>query len=72
MIPKPAEYRNGYIFAKNSKDNDLQDILNSYDKVKCIICNSNTRKNFIVSNGTFPISINNKLADGIFFVNGVY
>ena len=72
MIPKAAEYKNGYIFAKNSRDIDLQNILNSYSEVKCIICNSNTRKNFVVHNGTFPISINNKLADGVFFVNGVY
>lgn len=46
MICKSGDYRNGYIFTPNSCNDDLQEILNSYDKVNCIICNENTKKNF--------------------------
>ena len=72
MIYKSAEYRNGYIFAPSSTDADFQKILKSYDKVNCVICNSLTRKNFMVGVfGANIITINNKLADGVFFVNRI-
>lgn len=67
MIYRSAEYQNGYIFAPSSTDADFQKILKSYDYVSCVICNSVTRRNF--KTGTIGITINNKLADGVFFVN---
>lgn len=73
MICKSAEYKNGYIFTKTSTDKDFQRILKQYDKVRCIICNENTVKNFRQPFLSSPrITINNKLADGVFFVNGVF
>ena len=73
MICKSGDYRNGYIFTPSSCDADFQEILKSYDKVNCIICNENTIKNFRVGLlGQNIITINNKLADGVFFINGVY
>lgn len=73
MICKSGDYKNGYIFTPNSCNDDLQEILNSYDKVNCIICNENTKKNFKTPLlGHSIITINNKLVDGVFFVNGCY
>lgn len=73
MIYKAAEYKNGYIFAPSSTDSDFQAILKSYPKVNCIICNQNTLRNF--RNGPIAnpmITINNKLVDGVFFVNNTH
>lgn len=73
MICKSAEYKNGYIFTPTSTDDDFQKILKSYDKVNCLICNENTIRNFRRGfMGQSIITINKKLADGVFFINGVY
>lgn len=73
MICKSAEYKNGYIFTPTSTDDDFQKILKSYDKVNCLICNKNTIRNFRRGfMGQSIITINKKLADGVFFINGVY
>lgn len=75
MIPKAAEYKHGYVLAKNSTDDDFQEIIKSYgDKYHCLICNSNTAKNFRIGflGGYSTITINEKLADGVFFINGVF
>lgn len=71
MICKHREFENGYIFTSSSKDYDLQNIFKKYDEVKCVICNKNTAKNFRVSNGYSIITINNKIADGCFFINKI-
>lgn len=74
MIPKHADYKNGYVLAKNSTDEDFQKIIKSYgDDYHCLICNSNTAKNFKTSFlGYSTITINEKLADGVFFINGCF
>lgn len=74
MIPKHADYKNGYILATNSTNEDFQEIIKSYgDKYHCLICNSNTAKNFRIELlGNPTITINEKLADGVFFINGVF
>lgn len=73
MIYKHGDYKNVYIFAKSSTDKDFQEILKTYDKVNCIICNKNTAKNFRVPIfGYSIITINNKISDGCFFINGTY
>lgn len=73
MIYKAGEYKNGYIFAKSSTDADFQAILESYPKVNCIICNENTLRNFQNAHAARPrITINNKLVDGVFFVNNTH
>ncbi len=70
MIYKSAEYENGYILAESSRDKELQAIFDKYDEVKCVIVNRNTAKNFGV-NGRSIVTVNNRLADGVFFVNRI-
>lgn len=73
MICKHGDYKNGYIFTPSSTDEDFQNILKSYDKVRCVICNKNTSRNFKIGLlGHSIITINNKLNDGVFFINGCY
>lgn len=75
MICKHGDYKNGYIFTSTStNDNeDFQEILKTYDKVRCIICNKNTARNFRVGLlGNNIITINNKLNDGCFFINHLF
>lgn len=81
MIHKVDGYKNGYVFSatKSEKPDDeiFQDILKEYKKSSkgfhCLICNKVTSKNFRI--GLFSdniITINNKIADGCFFINGCY
>ncbi len=70
MILKHNNYKNGYCFVQSSNDYDLQKLILSYgDKFKRVICNQNTARNFKVTDGYAPITINNKLNDGCFFIN---
>lgn len=84
MIKKHCDYENGYYFIKDSERgfdkrrtaHDLRMILESYgDSFRVVICNKVTAKNFKVTGGTSdfpvksPITINNKLNDGCFFIN---
>lgn len=69
MISKSKEYENGYIFTPTSTDSDLQRILNQYKTIKCVLCNQKTSKNFRVEGGYFPLTINNRISDGVFFIN---
>ena len=68
MIYKHENYKNGYIFAPSSTNADLQNILEKYDKISCIICNAKTIHNFYRRGN---ITINNHIADGCFFVNTI-
>lgn len=74
MIYKHPDYKNGYVFAPSSCDKDFQDILEEYRKtpkgLRCVICNENTLRNFIVWSPV--LVINKKLVDGVFFINGVF
>lgn len=72
MILKHSNYKNGYCFVQYSTDYDLQKLIQSYgDKFKRVICNKNTARNFTVNKGYAPITINNKLNDGCFFINSI-
>lgn len=77
MIHKSGDYKNGYIFGPNSTDSQFQRIISKdyggWDNIKCIICNQRTKQNFQFSmNGYSILTINNKLVDGVFFVNHVF
>lgn len=73
LICKSAEYKNGYIFTPTSTNRDLQEIFKKYDEVRCVICNSKTARNFKVSSwGYSTITINNRISDGCFFINGAF
>ena len=84
MIKKHCDYENGYCFIKDSERGfnkrrtayDLKQILKSYgDSFRVVICNKVTAKNFKVTGGSSdrpvksPITINNNLNDGCFFIN---
>lgn len=75
MIKKVEGTKNGYILDKSSKDEDLQKIIKEeYNgKIKCLICNKRMSKNF--NYGLFGSSyttINNKVPDNIFYLNGFF
>lgn len=73
MICKHGDYTNGFVFTETSTDEDLQNILKMYDKVRCVICNKNTARNFRIGlMGSNIITINNKLSDGRFFINNPF
>ena len=81
MIKKHEGYKNGYYFVTDAPNKfffnktalDLRTILETYgDTFKRVICNSKTAKNFKVTGvGKSPITINNTLNDGCFFVNSL-
>ena len=73
MIGKINGKKNGYALLEDTTNEEFQSLLKSYPKVKCIICNERLYSRFRV--GTFGkniITINKKIPDGIFYVNGVY
>lgn len=77
MIHKSDKYQNGYIFGPNSTDSQFQRIIREdyggWDNIKCIICNSRTKQNFQPpADGYSILTINNKLVDGVFFVNHAF
>lgn len=52
---------------------ETEELLKSYDKVRCVICNSKTSLCFRVGLlGNNILTINNKLLDGVVYINGVY
>lgn len=75
MIYKLNGLKHGY----SIRDTDAGDsetfekILKSYEKVRCIICNRNTAKYFRTPLlGSSIITINNKMLDGVFYINHVF
>ena len=71
MIYKSAEYENGYVLSKSSRDRELQALFDKYGEVKCVIMNRKTARNFRCTNGRSIVTVNNRLADGVFFVNKI-
>lgn len=76
MIIKDAMFKNKYILRGDSNNDDFQDILRSYPKINCVICNAETAKRFTrrfaFLFGSGPVTINNNIPDGVFWINGVY
>lgn len=71
-ILKDNSLRNKYILLDNSTNMDFQEIIKGR-KVNCIICNSNTAKHFKTPFfGNSIITINNKMLDNVFYINGVF
>lgn len=74
-IIKDNDFKNKYILTEDSSNGDFKAILKSYPKFKCLICNRETRKRFgshWIFLGNPPITINNKIPDGVFWINGMY
>ena len=77
MIAKLEGIQNGYALLRTSTDEEFEAILKQYkdaNNLRCVICNNRTAKCFkhagVLSDP--PITINNKLLSGIFYVNGVF
>lgn len=77
MIAKLEGSQNGYALFGSSTDEEFQAILKQYkdqNNLKCVICNERTAKCFkhagVLSD--HPITINNKMLSGIFYINSVF
>lgn len=70
MISKLANTKHGYDIS-NATNEEFQDLCKNYsEKLCCIIRNSNMRKNFRISLlGSDIITINNRVHDGVIFIN---
>lgn len=65
--------KNGYHISEYSTQADWKQICERYESVKCVICNSATRKYFkIPLLGYDNITINNNIPDNVFYINGVF
>lgn len=76
MIVKDNDFKNKYILQEDSTNKDFQEIMKSYPKFNCIICNKETsvrferRLSFLLGNGL--VTINNSVPDGVFYINGKF
>ena len=77
MIAKLDGQQTGYALLRSSTDEEFQAILKQYkdeNNLKCVICNERTAKCFkhagVLSDP--PITINNKMLSGIFYINSVF
>lgn len=71
-ILKDDRLRNKYILQNDSTDDDFKNIIKG-KKVNCIICNENTAKRFITPLfGHRIVTVNNKMMDDVFYINGVF
>ena len=77
MIAKLEGLQSGYALLRSSTDEEFQAILKQYkdeNNLKCVICNERTAKCFkhagVLSDP--PITINNKMLSGIFYINSVF
>lgn len=70
MIYRLKNTKHGYIMT-DATNEEFENLVKSYqEKVKCIICNSDTAKLFRVGLlGRNIVTINNKVHDGIIFIN---
>lgn len=76
MINKINGFQNGYILTRTSTDEELQEIFKQYrdkGKLNCLICNSETARCFRpeIPSFSLPITINNKMLVGTFYINSV-
>ena len=74
-IFKDKRFKNKYELMIDSTNEDFQEIIKSYSKFRCIICNRETAKAFrpgLLAFGYLPITIRNDIPTGIFWINGMY
>lgn len=72
MLGKVEGKKNGYALFDDTTNEEFQKLLETYPKVKCIICNERLYKRFRV--GTFGkniITVNKKIPDRIFYINQI-
>lgn len=70
MISRLSNTKHGYDIL-NATNEEFQDLCKNYpEKFRCLICNSDMRKNFRIGLlGQDVITINNKVRDGMVFIN---
>jgi hypothetical protein len=70
MITRVKGTKHGYDIS-NATNEEFQDLCKNYpEKLRCLICNSNMRKNFRIGLlGSDIITINNRVHDGVVFIN---
>ena len=69
MIVKLDGFKNKYRLTKSSNSRDLSDLIAKYGKFRCIICNKKTALRF---DRRYYVTINNKVEDNVFYVNGFF
>ena len=73
MLGKVEGKKNGYAILEDTTNEEFRALLKSYPKVRCIICNENLAKRIRYGIlGHSITTINNKIPDNIFYINGVY
>jgi hypothetical protein len=71
-ILKDDRFKNKYILQSDATNSDLMGILHGRN-IRCIICNRNTAKRFRIGLfGENIITVNNKMEDNVFFINGFF
>lgn len=70
MISKLTDTKHGYDIS-NATNEEFRDLCKNYpEKLRCIICNSDMRKNFRIGLLCSDIiTINNRVHDGVVFIN---
>lgn len=73
MIYRLKNTEHGYIIT-DATNEEFQNLIKSYqEKVRCIICNSDTAKYFRISLwGRNIMTINNTVHDGVIFINHLF
>ena len=69
MIIKLSGFKNKYQLTESSNSRDLSDLIAKYGKFRCIICNRKTALRF---DRRYYVTINNKVEDNTFYVNGIF
>ena len=73
MLGKVEGKKNGYAILEDTTNEEFRSLLKSYPKVNCIICNEHLAKRIRYGIlGQSITTINNKIPDEIFYINGVY
>lgn len=70
MISKLANTKHGYDISNATNEEFRELCINYPEKLRCIICNSDMKKNFRIGLlGRDIITINNRVHDGVVFIN---
>ena len=72
MLGRVEGKKNGYIITDTTDFDDIQKLSDSYEHIRVMICNSKTSKRFRPRFfNPLPMTINNKIPDGVFYINSV-
>lgn len=73
MLGKVEGKKNGYAILDDTTSEEFRALLKSQPKLNCIICNERLAKRIQYGILSHSITtINNKIPDNIFYINGVY